>query len=400
VAQAAPVSCGLPAPAFRRSRVVLDSFPDLHQLVATLISFPSPPGWDAFVNLLEKSLDFLARTFHSAGLAVIVFTIIVKTLMLPLTIKATRSSRSMQELQPKIKELQKKYKNDRQMLSQETMKLYGQYGVNPMAGCLPILIQMPIFFGLYRAILHLSNNNAGFEISSYWAGGFLWLDSLADPDPYFILPIAAGIFQFVQTRMMRPANQGPITDPQQKMMNQIMNIMPITVVLFGWGFASGPVLYWVTQSVYSVIQQWLITGWGAMLDWFPFLPEMPEHRRLGYRPPRDPAELEALAASGVANQGRFMRWYQSKMEEAQQQQEARKASRGEEPAGKSAPEPASVAKPAPAKSQKPQARKSKKTSRAGQDGHDAEGEEAVGAAAGANGVAPPAPRKSRSSRKT
>ena len=114
---------------------MLDNVPDIQALVASLISFPSPPGWDAFVDLLEKSLDFLARTFNSAGLAVIVFTIIVKTIMLPLTIKATRSSRSMQELQPMIKELQKKRKNDRQKVSQETMKLYSQYGVNPMAGC-------------------------------------------------------------------------------------------------------------------------------------------------------------------------------------------------------------------------------------------------------------------------
>ncbi len=71
----------------------------------------------------------------------------------------------------------------------------------------------------------------------------------------------------------------------------MMNFLPITVVLFGWGFASGPVIYWVTQSVYSVIQQWLITGWGSMKDWFPWLPEMPEHRRLGYKPPRDPSEF-------------------------------------------------------------------------------------------------------------
>jgi YidC/Oxa1 family membrane protein insertase len=307
---------------------VLDNLPDIQAIVQPLISFPSPPGWNAFVDLLEKSLDFLARTFNSAGLAVIVFTVIVKTIMLPLTIKATRSSRSMQELQPKIKELQKKYKNDRQMLSQETMKLYGQYGVNPMAGCLPILIQMPIFFGLYRAILHLSNNNTGFEISEYWSGGFMWLDNLATADPWHVLPVLAGIFQFVQTKMIRPANQGPISDPQQRMMNSIMNFLPITVVLFGWTFASGPVLYWVTQSVYSVVQQWLITGWGSMLDWFPFLPDLPEHRRLGYKPPRDPEELEALAAAGGAKHGRFMGWYQSKMEEAQRQQQARAAGAG------------------------------------------------------------------------
>lgn len=382
---------------------MLDILPNLHALV----SFPVPPGWNAYVDLLEKALDFLARTFSSAGLAVIMFTIIVKTLMLPLTIKATRSSRAMQELQPKIKELQKKYKNDRQMLSQETMKLYGQFGVNPMAGCLPILIQMPIFFGLYRAILHLSNNNAGFDISSTWAGGFLWLPSLAEADPYHILPVAAGIFQFVQTRMMRPANQGPISDPQQKMMNQIMNFMPITVVLFGWTFASGPVLYWVTQSVYSVIQQWLITGWGAMLDWFPRLPDLPEHRRLGYRPPRDEEELEAIAASGKASQGRFMGWFQSKMDEAQKQQAERLAAKdgGTAATTATAASPAVAEKPAPARSgQKPQARKSKKSASPASTASSAEEAEpepsANGKSSRTSGGGAPVPRKSRSNRAT
>ncbi|MCC6945422.1 MAG: membrane protein insertase YidC [Thermomicrobiales bacterium] len=343
----------------------------------------------------------MARTLHSAGLAVIVFTIIIKTLMLPLTIKATRSSRSMQELQPKVKELQKKYKNDRQMLSQETMKLYSQYGVNPMAGCLPMLVQMPIFFGLYRSILHLSNNNAGFPISDYWSGGFLWLESLAKPDPFFILPIAAGIFQFVQTRMMRPANQGAIADPQQKMMNQIMNFMPITVVLFGWTFASGPVLYWVTQSVYSVVQQWLITGWGAMHDWFPWLPDLPEHRRLGYKPPRDEAELEAIAASGAASQGRVMGWFQTKMDEAQKQQAQRQAAAKGEPETASSEKTSSKEKPAPSKSsgQRPQAKKSKKGSAAASVEVDADdGAEGSNGSTQRSSGGAPTPRKSRSTR--
>ncbi len=86
--------------------------------------------------------------------------------------------------------------------------------------------------------------------------------------------------------MMRPAGQGKVSDPQQAMMNTMMNFMPLMVVVFGWGFASGPVIYWVTQSVYSVVQQWFITGWGSMSDWIPGLPELPEHKRLGYRPPR------------------------------------------------------------------------------------------------------------------
>ena len=303
---------------------MLDSFDPGSGLLHSLISFPSPPGWRAYTELLEHALNFLAIHLHSAGLAVIVFTIIIKTLLLPLTIKATRSSKAMQELQPKIKELQKKYAKDKQKLYQETTKLYSQYQANPMAGCLPMLIQMPIFLGLYRAILHLSNGNVSFSISDYWAGGFLWLPSLAEPDPYHILPIMAGVFQFVQTKMMRPAGMGKSSDPQQAMMNTMMNFLPITVVLFGWGFASGPVIYWVTQSIYSVVQQWLITGWGSMKDWFPWLPELPEHRRLGYRPPRDPSEFVVLSEDGTPIRPKgVMGWFQAKMEEAQAQQAAR-----------------------------------------------------------------------------
>jgi YidC/Oxa1 family membrane protein insertase len=273
------------------------------------------PIWNQYVDFLVYVLDSLTTLFSSAGLGIIAFTIIVKTLMLPLTVKALQSSKAMQELQPKIKELQKKHGNDRQRLSQETMALYQQYRVNPMAGCLPMLIQIPIFLGLYNAIMNLSTSGTGL-----WDQGFLWLDSLALPDQWRILPIVAGLFQFVQTQMMRPANQPKSTDPQQAMMNSIMNIMPLTVVFFGWSFAAGPVLYWATQSVYSVIQQWFITGWGNFIKWAPFLPELPEHRRLGYRPPRDLDSVVVVSGDGqpVLAPGP-MGWLQRKMEEAQKQ---------------------------------------------------------------------------------
>jgi YidC/Oxa1 family membrane protein insertase len=273
------------------------------------------PIWNEYVDFLVNVLNSLANLFSSAGIGIIAFTIIVKTLMLPLTVKALQSSKAMQELQPKIKELQKKHGNDRQRISQETMALYQQYRINPMAGCLPMVIQIPIFLGLYNAIMRLSTSGAGL-----WDEPFLWLPSLAHPDPWHLLPIVAGLFQFVQTQMMRPANQPKSTDPQQAMMNSVMNIMPLTVVFFGWSFAAGPVLYWATQSVYSVVQQWFITGWGNFIKWAPFLPELPEHRRLGYRPPRD---LDAVVVVSGDGQPVFapgpMGWLQRKMEEAQKQ---------------------------------------------------------------------------------
>lgn len=276
------------------------------------------PIWDQYVTGLEHVLDFFARVTHSPGIAVILFTIAIKTLLLPLTIKSIRSSKSMQELQPKVKELQKKYGKDRQRLSQETMALYQQYQVNPLAGCLPMLIQIPIFFGVYRAISHLSQGTSDINPSVYWTNSFLWLKDLDTPDPYKILPILAGVFQFIQTRMSRPAGQGKSSDPQQAMMNTMMNFMPLMVVIFGWGFDSGPVIYWVTQSVYSVVQQWLIAGWGSMKDWFPRLPELPEHRQLGYRAPRNLDDVVVVSGEPKQQSG-VMGWMQRKADEAQVQ---------------------------------------------------------------------------------
>ncbi|HYI23926.1 MAG TPA: YidC/Oxa1 family membrane protein insertase [Thermomicrobiales bacterium] len=274
------------------------------------------PVWDQFVDFMEWSLNSLANIFNNGGLGIIAFTIIIKTLLLPLTVKATRSSKNMQELAPRIKEIQKKYGADRQRASQETMALYQAHGVNPLSGCLPMLIQIPIFFGLYRAIVNLSNSGTG-----HWTDGFLWLDDLAAPDPWHVLPILAGLFQFVQTRMMRPANQ-KVTDPQQQIMNTMMNFMPLMVVVFGWGFASGPVIYWATQSVYSVAQQWIITGWGSLGEWFPWLPELPEHRRLGYQAPRDIEDVVVISGEPVEQKG-FSGWMQRKMQEAQKNAETR-----------------------------------------------------------------------------
>ncbi|MCC6791174.1 MAG: membrane protein insertase YidC [Thermomicrobiales bacterium] len=361
------------------------------------------PIWDQYVDLLEHSLDFLAKTFSSAGLAVIVFTIVIKTILLPLTVKSIKSSKAMQELQPKIKELQKKYGKDRQRLSQETMALYSSHQVNPMAGCLPMIIQIPIFFGLYRAIANLSAGKGPDDASVHWANSFMWLDNLATPDPYKLLPILAGVFQFIQTKMMRPAGQGKVSDPQQAMMNTMMNFMPLMVVIFGWNFDSGPVIYWVTQSVYSVVQRWFITGWGSLGDWIPGLPELPEHRRLGYRAPRDPNDVIVVSGEGgVPAKTGFMGWMQKRVEEAQAQQQARAggtakgttATKTTTESPSSEPRPAKGQRPvkkgaAAARAQQQRARASGDTSTSGSD----DGQPSI------NGTRPRAvPKKSRASR--
>ncbi|MCC7022555.1 MAG: membrane protein insertase YidC [Thermomicrobiales bacterium] len=337
------------------------------------------PIWNQYVDLLVLALNWLASLFHSSGLAIIAFTIIVKTVMLPLTVQSIRSSKAMQELQPKIKELQKKHGKDRQRLTQETMALYQQYRVNPMAGCLPRLLQIPIFLGLYNAILHLSNEGTG-----VWNDSFLWIPDLSQPDALHILPIMAAVFQFVQTKMMRPSGMGKIDDPQQAMMNTMMNFMPLTVILFGWNFAAGPVIYWATQSIYSVIQQWFITGWGSLKDWAPMLPEMPEHKRLGYRPPRSLDDVVVVGGEGgrPVKAGGISGWFQTQMEKAQQMS-----------AQAQTPQPrAEEAEPARAEGGKgtgggSASGKAVIVQRKGAGGQDADGGAANGAATNGNGSA-------------
>ncbi len=304
---------------------LLTSF--LNQSLQVMVPAVSIPIWDQYVDFMEWSLNSLANVFNNGGLAIIAFTIIIKTILLPLTVKAIRSSKNMQELAPRIKEIQKKYGSDRQKASQETFALYQQHGVNPMSGCLPMLIQIPIFFGLYLGISGLSRSEVG-----HWTDGFLWLGDLSEADPWKILPILAGLFQFVQSRMMRPANQ-KITDPQQQIMNTMMNFMPLMVVIFGWTFASGPVLYWATQSIYSVVQQWFITGWGSLGEWFPWLPELPDHRRLGYRAPRPIEDVMVVSGQPVEQKG-FSGWMNKRMQEAQKNAEARQEALKQQKAGK------------------------------------------------------------------
>ncbi len=277
--------------------------------------------WHAFVGFLEWVLGNIADVTHSGGLAIVIFTCIVKTVLLPLSLKSIRSMKAMQDIQPKIKELQKKHGKNREELQRATMALYAQHQVNPVAGCLPMLIQIPIFFGVYHAIINLSGNNA----TGYFTNSFLWLPDLGEPDPLFILPIAAGVFQFVQMRMSRPANAPAATDPQQQIMNTVMNIMPIFVVVFGWTFASGAVLYWATQSIYSAVQQWFVSGWGMLKNWAPWLPELPEHRRLGYVAPRDVSDVVVeYGPNGMPRSKGLMGRMQKRLEDMQEQQDARK----------------------------------------------------------------------------
>ncbi len=200
----------------------------------------------------------------SFGIAIMIFTVIVRLILFPLSVTSLRSSRRMQLLSPRLKELQRQHKGDRQAMAQAQMELYKLHGVNPLMGCLPQLAQLPVLFALYWAIIGVTNDEvtmAGLEMA------FLWLSDLAVPDVWlppgvdlpFKLPgalaLTAGATQWVVQRMMM---NRMTKDPQQQMIQNVMQFMPIMIVFFAMQFPSGLALYWVVSNVFSIGQQWFI----------------------------------------------------------------------------------------------------------------------------------------------
>lgn len=195
--------------------------------------------------LIVNMADWLGGSF---GLSLIAVTILIRFAILPLMIKQTRSSKAMQAIQPEIKELQAKYSSKdqqtQQKLQQETMALFQKHGVNPLAGCMPIFIQMPILIGFYHAIVRTR------EIAGH---NFLWFE-LGAPDPYFILPLFAGLTTFLQQKIMMV---GMPDNPQMKMM---LWMMPIMIIVFAFNLPAALPLYWVVGNIFSIIQTYFIKG--------------------------------------------------------------------------------------------------------------------------------------------
>ncbi len=231
------------------------------------------PGWAQFVQFLEFILRTLTDWTGSLGIAIILFTILTRLAMLPLTIKQLKSSKKMQELQPMMAELRRKYGKDQQKLTQEMTKLYREQKVNPAGSCLPILIQLPIFLGVYQSVIHLVTNG-GFpeQVLTFLGirlGAIAWQNGTLTGWQYLILPILSVVLQMLTTIMAMPK----IQDPQQKAMSQAFMFMPLIFGYIGFTFNQGAVLYWVAGSVLAVIQQFFVTGFGSLTNYLPFLPE-------------------------------------------------------------------------------------------------------------------------------
>jgi YidC/Oxa1 family membrane protein insertase len=224
--------------------------------VDIFLIFQRPLYW-LIVTLTDATMNY--------GIAIILFTIIIRMALSPLYVAQIRASKKMMALSPKIKELQKKHGKDRETLTRETMALYKEHNHNPALGCVLPLIQLPILWSLFLVLRNLSTkanliHDKVLHPDLYQAN-FLWLsDGLGHPDPTHILPIVAGITQWIQQRMML----NPTNDPQQRQMNQIMQFLPLMIVVFAWSYPSGLAVYWVTSNIIMMILQYFIGGWGSL----------------------------------------------------------------------------------------------------------------------------------------
>jgi YidC/Oxa1 family membrane protein insertase len=233
----------------------------------TLVSQPLYNGLVIFYNIVGNF-----------GLAIILLTILIKLALIPLSKKQIKSQKEMQELQPEIKKLQAKYKDDKEKLSKETMILYKKHHINPAAGCLPLIVQMIVFIGLYRVIKGLSEG--GFEVIKdrlydfvnmpiATNGDFFHILNLAEPNVFLAILTAAA--QFLQLKMMQTKNKKTTeittkkADKKNKepdfasiMQKQMLFIVPIMTLFIGLKFPSGLALYWLTSTVFMIAQQWYI----------------------------------------------------------------------------------------------------------------------------------------------
>ncbi len=233
--------------------------------------------WDQLISWVEKLLSVLYGITHNYGLAVILLTILIRTVMYPLMQKQMVSMRETQKIQPLMQNIQNKYKDDKERMNQELMRLYKEHGVNPFGGCLPLLIQMPILILFFRVL-------RGFEYfipnTNVIDGGFLWIKNevmyqgemiagLAAPDQLFgvfgnysigILPILVGISMYFQQKLTMPPM--PVTGQGDSSSNPAVNtqkmmgtIMPVMIAFISFSLPSGLSLYWLTSTLFDIVQK-------------------------------------------------------------------------------------------------------------------------------------------------
>src|SRR5258708_4858723 len=284
-----------------------------------------PVGNPVFVFPILSLLVAAYNLVPDFGLAIVLVTILIRLALYPLFRIQIQNQRAMQELAPAMHELKAKYGSDRQRLGQEQMKLYQERGYNPAMGCLPLLLQMPLLFALYAALSQAPNipadqwiyrllpfvsppDGGHLDLAAHWLP---WLSSLAEksnpfdvvhlfgapsltpggmPDPpgagivpvalaerfgLAVLPLLAGGLQLASSIMFQPSVQPKNIDPQQKMMQSMQYYFPLLTVWFATQFPAGLAIYWVTTTLFGIVQQYFVSGWGQLPRFLPFLKRIP-----------------------------------------------------------------------------------------------------------------------------
>ncbi|MCT7546090.1 membrane protein insertase YidC [Aliarcobacter cryaerophilus] len=201
-------------------------------------------GWFTFIaKPMFVLLQFLQGYIGNWGWTIVVLTILIKVVLYPLSYKGMMSMQKLKDLAPKMKDIQNKYKGDKQKQSMAMMELYKKHGANPMGGCLPLLLQIPVFFAIYRVLIN--------AIELKGAPWILWIHDLAEMDPYFVLPILMGATMYIQQKIT------PNT-MQDEMQKKIFQLLPIVFTFFFLWFPAGLTLYWFVNNLFTIAQQYTI----------------------------------------------------------------------------------------------------------------------------------------------
>ncbi|OGD86060.1 hypothetical protein A2Z23_01290 [Candidatus Curtissbacteria bacterium RBG_16_39_7] len=249
------------------------------------------------------------------GFSIIFLTILVRMVLWPLTAQQLKSAKKMSDLRPKLEDLKKRFGDDKQRLQKEQIALYKEHGVNPASGCLPMILQIPIFIALYQVLLQVlrtsSETNFLQQInqivyhpilrpSSQLDPSFLGFNLAQKPSDWsqagpvlLLVPIITGLLQFIQSKMLAAPKGQKKKEPEEKkgkekqeelmvaMQSQMTYLMPGMIALFAYGFPLGLSLYWNTFTIFGIIQQYLLSGFGGLVDIVPFLKKKEENGKNG-----------------------------------------------------------------------------------------------------------------------
>lgn len=237
------------------------------------------------ISIFTELLITLYHVTGNLGLSIITFTLLTRALLLPLTLPSLKAQKKMREIQPELKKLKEKHGTDKQALQLAQLELYKKYNINPLAGCLPQIVQLAILIFLYQALLKFLGNGQinGVTIDPH----FLWLN-LSHPDTYFILPILTGVTQLVLSLMILPGGEVRDIVPNKSkdkkvqkenqreedmaemaatMQQQMLFIMPVMTGFLALRFPSGLALYWVATTLFSIGQQYFLSGPGGLVTY-------------------------------------------------------------------------------------------------------------------------------------